>query len=263
MAEVNIPELLRSAGWRQGDIISDKAAICALISSDPDFLVIITQDCDIVQSLDNEPYIDFLAGMFTSNADGNLSLGKNPRRLQVTIDGKIAEFVIHDHFRVKKEEFVKINPKKSTARLGKNDITLIARWISKRYIRPAFPDEFNARLSKSRKQPDTLSKNTLLKHVSLIFIDVDDEELPAGQDYEIQITVGVAHNTGVDSAKKIDGLFNDTFTVPGISIKRIRVLDEFDITYKIINTYKRFDWDYRSLPENPDVASPPDGIDTI
>jgi hypothetical protein len=263
MAEVSIPEFLRSAGWRQGDIIDDKAVIRALISSEPDFLVIITQDCDIVQSLDNEPYIEFLAGKFTPEGDGNLSFGKNPRRLQVGIDRKTAEFIIHDHSRVEKAEFVKINPKKSATRLNKDDIKLVARWISKRYIRPAFPDEFNARLGKSRKQPDTLSKNTLLKHVSLIFIDVDDEELPAGQDYEIQITVGVAHNIDVDSIKKIDGLFNDAFTVPGISIKRIRVLEEFDITYEIINTYKRFDWDFRSLPEKPDVASPPDDIDTI
>jgi hypothetical protein len=263
MAKVNIPDLVRTAGWRQGDIIDDKVAIRALISSEPDFLVIITQDCDIVQSLDNEPYIEFLAGKFTSESDGNLYFGKNPRRLQVAIDGKMAEFVIHDHFRVKKEIFAETDPRKSTAQLSKNDVKLIARWISKRYIRPAFPDEFNARLSKSRKQSDTLSKNMLLKHVSLIFIDVDDEELPAGQDYEIQITVGVAHDIGIDSAKKIDGLFNDAFTVPGISIKRIRILDEFDITYGIINTYKRFDWDFRSLPENSNVASPAHGIDTI
>jgi hypothetical protein len=43
----------------------------------------------------------------------------------------------------------------------------------------------------------------------------------------------------------------------------IRILAEHDSSLGLLRAYKRWDWDYRSFPEKPDVASPPDGIDTI
>ena len=136
----------RTNAWHQGDIIDDKSAILALLKSScrymftasplPEFVVIISQDCDILHDrIEDEPYIDFLTGCFAIEKDGNLFHGKNPRKLQIEHNKGIIRFVIHDVQRVKKGKFIEIDPKHSSMTLAKKDIKLIINWIAKRYAR--------------------------------------------------------------------------------------------------------------------------------
>jgi hypothetical protein len=270
---VKEPGYFRTTIWHQGDIIDDKSAIQALIksscgyissaSSQPEFVVIISQDCDILhERIEDEPYIDFLTGCFAIEKDGNLFHGKNPRKLQIEHNRGIICFVIHDVLRTKKDKFAEIDPQHSSMTLVKKDIRLIINWIAKRYARAAFPDEFNCRLSKSRQQIDKAQKNPLMDKVSLIFVDITDEELKSDQDYNVTMIIGVSHGSGQEIILKVEYIFYDAFDISGIDAK-IHVYDEYDITYEIINTYKRFDWDFRSLSGNPEAAAPASGIDTV
>ena len=272
---MNIADYYKDRKWNQGDIIDDDSAIKALLKCSCDFilpclqdsyfLVIISQDCDILHSPEGEPYIDFLLGRFLSEKNGNLWNGKNPRRLQVSFNGengRIFEFSIHDKFRVNKADFVKINPKKSQITLVTNDLKIIILWVSKRYTRAAFPDEFNLRLKKADKQLTALSKDPLMEFVSLIFVNTSETELPPNKKYMVKLVIGINHSTDQETRSQIEDLFQDSFDIPGI-MADAQALDEYDITYEIIKTYKRFDWDYRSLPENSNTATPASGIDSI
>ena len=266
---MNGSDYFKANGWRQGILINDKSSISSLTknsyshkSSDsplPEFLIVISQDCDIFHhNLLDEPYIDFIKGYFQEE-DGNLLYGKNPRRLQIKYDKKTIGFFIHDVFCVNKDEFEKINPKHASMNLRKEDIKQIVNWVSKRYVRAAFPDEFNNRLSKA-KQVDKAGRNPLMGEVSLIYIDLPDEELKPEQDYEVTMVIGIRHRSDQEINTKVEDLFYDAFNVPGIKAE-IEVYDEYDITYETISTYKRFDLDYRSVSGNPDVAAPVSGID--
>jgi len=261
----------RKNTWQQGDIIDDKSPVQALLKSScwpqisnsqpPDFLVVLSQTCDIYQKLEEEPNIDLLAGYFEKK-EGNFFHGKNPRRLQIEFQKKIIDFSVKNILRIPKDEFEKINPKHSPIKMDKKDIKQIINWISKRYARAAFPDEFNKRLSKARHQIDKAQKNPLMGKVSLIYIDITDEELKPDIDYIVTIIIGVCHGSDQKTILQVEELFFETFNISGIDAD-IRVYDEYDITYEVISTYKRFDWDFRSLSENPEAVAPVFGIDMV
>ena len=268
---MNGSDYFKANDWRQGTLIDDKAAIFSLVKSTcscksfdsplPEFLVIVSQDCDIFHhNLEDEPYIDLIKG-YLKEKDGNLMYGKNPRKLQIEYGKGVICFFIHDIFCVSKDVFREINPNHATMPLGKDNTKQIVNWISKRYVRAAFPDEFNNRLSKA-KQVDKMSKNPLMGEVSLIYIDLPNEELKTEQDYEVTMIIGVKHGSKQIIITEVENVFYEAFNVPGIKAE-INVYDEYDITYETISTYKRFDLDYRSISGNPDVSTPVFGVDTV
>jgi len=268
---VNNPDYFRKNGWHQGSIINDKSALIALLknsygnipsdSPSPDFLILLSQDCDIFHNkVDDEPYIDFIVGRFGEKKDGSLFYGKNPRKLQIEHDKGIISFIVHDIFRVTKGVFEKINPKHASMVLEKNVIKQIVNWISKRYARAAFPDEFIKRLKNSKYPIEKISKNEIMGQVVLIYIDITDEELNADQIYKVTMVIGVQHGLKQETMMQIEDIFYKSFNTPGIEID-INVLDKYDITYEIIENYKRFDLDYRSMSGNYDTAIPVAGID--
>ena len=101
-----------------------------------------------------------------------------------------------------------------------------------------------------------------MREVSLIYIDLPNEELKAEQDYELTMIIGVRHGSKQAIITEVENAFYEAFNAPGI-IAEINVYDEYDITYKTISTYKRFDLDYRSVSGNPDVSTPVLGVDTV
>ena len=265
-------EYFRKNGWHQGNIIDDEATVHVLLENSywyklpdcksPAFLIVISHDCDILNNkLEDEPYIDLLSGFF-ENRDGNFFYGKNPRRLQIEFGEKIIGLNANETIRVTKDLFEALNPKHSSMTLNKNDIKHIVNWISRRYSRAAFPDEFNNRLKVSNQQIDKTTKNPLMNNVSLIFVDISNEELKTEDEYEITMIIGVQHGLNLKIMSQVEDLFFDTFNIAGIKAD-VEVYDEYDITYEVISTYKRFNWDFRSYQENLDVAVPVDGIDTI
>ena len=262
------PGYFRINNWRQGDVIEDKSAIKALLKKSygcklsilPELLVIISQNCDILnQKLEDEPFIDFIIGCFNKK-DKILLQGRNPRKLQIEHDKGVIGFVIYNILRVEKTVFEEVNPAKSSVIFDRKDIKQVVNWVSKRYIRAAFPDEFMRRLPK--KHMEKAQKNSLMNDVSLIYIDVCNEELQANQDYHIIIIAGVKHDSDQKIISQVEDFFYDIFNIKGIKATS-EARDEYDITYKTMSTYKRFDWDFRSLPENINVSIPVFGIDGV
>lgn len=264
----NVVERNKKAKWRQGDIIDGPNAALLKESldfiqqkfADPAILVLITQNCDIEAAIGKEPYLAFLIGRTKDTADKNLFYGKNPRLFQIEHKGEIFEFSIHDIFRIKKEVFIEHKIKKSKLRFSNDDIKQILRWISKRYTRPAFPDSFNNRLD--NKKLENLSKEKICKKVSIVLLDVCDDELPKESNYKIQILIGIENDIPEQEKIQIEELFHSAFACKGIVVEDIRISEEIDITLRELRFYKRWDKDYRSLTECPEASRPPNGIDT-
>jgi len=261
---------MRRQGWRQGDLITGQAA-ARIISSccdGTDFLqansavlLVLSQDCDLVAEESREPYIEFLAGTCITTVDSMKLNGRNPRFIQVQTAEQNITFCIHDRFRMKKNDFCKVCTPRSGKTLNDSDRRMVLKWVAKRYTRPAFPDEFNKRLSKKRKIQEVLYKSELARKIIVVLVDVSEKELESNENYIIKILVGVVEETTEDERFLIERQFEEAFTVCGIILQDIAVHGELDITVRELRTYKLWDKEYRSYPESEESPLPPVGID--
>lgn len=155
-----VSDLVRAAGWRQGSIARPAdtgALLVASVGRVPELgeaivhLVAVTQDCDLVQEPDIEPFVEFMVCWETEAVEPLYRYGRNPRLLHLRTVGEDEpgpwlHVSIHDRFRVGKETLIGIAVDRDV-RLDPHNARLLSRWIAKRYTRPAFPDAFNVRLA--------------------------------------------------------------------------------------------------------------------
>jgi len=263
MPRVLVPGI---SAWHQCDLISQVdslAAINASVDRKPEYiegatiLCILSQDCDIVAEECKEPFIDLLAGRIIQKIANNYKNSRNPRYLDIEIEGKVLRFSIHDRFRIPKGNLSLVK-KETSFRIGLKEKDVIRRWVSRRYLRAAFPDAFNERLSHGNIAD--LLKDPLSDDVSLLLIHVANEELPDGKDYHIDVIIGIKENLAVEKMDIIERSFDAALSPSGIVVDNLRLSTEEDITYKNLRIYKRLEVDFRSLPENPGKAIPLAGL---
>ena len=242
-------------------LISDSEDLKPTIAGDSEdnILVVISQDCDIVKAPSCEPYIEFIYGKTINEIEGSCLNGKNSRKL-ILSDKKNYIFVIHDKFRVKKEKVLSIiEPLESIDQLQSDNLDILKKWISKRYTRAAFPDEFNNRLS-NNKVYEKLAKKDLSKKISYVLIAVTDEELPSDRCYEPEIIIIIPENISENEKKEIEELYEKGFSIEGQINPDIMLRSEIDVSIKELRKYKRWDRDSYSISED---AKPVDNIDTV
>ncbi len=263
MPRSSVPGIL---SWHQCDLISQTcclAAIEASVDRKPEYiggetiLCILSQDCDIVADDRKEPFIDLLAGRIINKIANDYTNSRNPRYLDVESEGKALRFSIHDRFSIPKVSLSSVY-KEMSFHIGVHDKNIIQRWISRRYIRAAFPDAFNERLSNSGI--GKLLKDRISDDVSILLIHVTNEELQDREPYHVDIIIGIKDNLTADIKDRIERSFDAALSSPGIVVDSLRLSTEDDITYKNLRIYKRLEVDFRSLPENPEKAVPPAGL---
>ena len=180
---------IRQKGWRQGSILENVACV-APDSHSGAMGILLSHDCDIVQpSLEKEPDVEILIAVPTDTLNGNYTLGKNPRYYHFHVDGKFYEIKATN--RVIKSRQLLIDSDPSTLQLSVDEVNGIVHWFAQRYERPAFPDNFNNRLSETRKVIGRILKES--GHlISGIYIACPHEELPNTQPYKIVLHVVMA-----------------------------------------------------------------------
>lgn len=133
---------IRDNGWFQGATLRVDSSECGSRSELAEgYYIVVSQDCDIVaESYDLEPYVEIIPIESRDSVDGNCALGKNPRVVDISLDGKVARL----HQRRKNavprnilEHCVPVEPC-----LNLKDINILRSWLASRYLRSAFPDEF-------------------------------------------------------------------------------------------------------------------------
>jgi hypothetical protein len=267
-----MPEKALAAGesaWRQCDLLPagySQSLIEASVDLKPEFhpgktvLYIISQDCDIVAFKGKEPYVDIVAGERIERAASEYQNTRNPRCLHLLTKIGVISFSIHDKFRIPKGSLAGVI-KDEAMQLPPDQRDILKRWVGRRYLRAAFPDAFNKRLTAGTLKE--LEKTPVADDISVILVWTTDEELPEGTDYHAKLIIGIIDGLSEDRKEEIEKAFETALSPAGIVIDDIRLSDEDDITYRNLRTYKRLEKDYRSLPEAGTAALPPASLDGL
>jgi hypothetical protein len=151
--ETHVGKRLYDAGWKQGAILRSTALKFAYSKLAPDgegielgersvknkeCLVIASQDCDILS--ESEDYIEVIVCTKESaKFCARLVEGNSSRWFLVDADKRLvaqAPYRVH----LKKEALETFEPEDWS--LNGEDLERFARWLARRYIRPAYPNEF-------------------------------------------------------------------------------------------------------------------------
>lgn len=187
----------RNTPWRQGQIIpANLAAKLKLISkNDPyqRFAVVVSHDCDIACDLTDEPHLEVILGTRIDSCRAEYLNAKHVRTLDVEFQvpqGTMAlELVATEKRAVDKIEFHAYEPDPKFV-LSEKELRALRSWLAARYRRAAIPDGLQ-RLVKDIFE-DTFKKSDRPRALDRIYIDFEpeEEELPAGDKYELNI-VGI------------------------------------------------------------------------
>ena len=128
---------------------------------------------------------------------------------------------------------------------------LICEWVAKRYIRPAFPDEFNRRIREQATQIQKFFKRNG-HHFSQILIHCAPErdELSNGEKYDLTVWMVVLspHEPGSPEAGAMDALIKDFHKIlegcPDIRTDDCRSVTEDDVTLGHLRLFSEWDFDY-------------------
>jgi hypothetical protein len=269
-------EALRTQGWRQGSVLPlslvEKAKLDARwperISVGPDdWVIVLSHDCDLRNgNPDNEPYAEVLVArrLGQETTKSGEKHGRNSRRLQFrgTLDGSAVELFAHAHERFPIERLLLAEAppdgKRSIERLD-----VLITWITKRYQRQAFPDEFDILARKAKDKVDKfLSKNAdQIAGVFIAFADIPNKSPRFNVAFRIVIKTSseeVKH--WPDQQAKIEEAFESCWEgVPDVEIEVTAVQDRhFSIRDLSRGRFRKFDRDWISYATDPDGEAAPD-----
>ncbi len=247
-------DAIRTNGWRQGSLLLPanlpREVVASLDLADGALLYVLTHDCDLVQpDFEKEPSVEFLVVVPISKADGNYLHGRHPRIIDVLTKGGAFRASCHSRTVLKREILCSIRPAGGPAF---DDYTrdVISQWISKRYIRPAFPDAFNFRL---RHQGKAIQK-FLKEHGHrfrqiLVACNPARTELPPDDSYDLilwlvevfDLDTSAAAVSSAALAHQLGGILRQC---PGILLDDCRVVTEDDVTLGHTRIMAEWDFDY-------------------
>lgn len=160
-----------------------------------DWLVVISQTCDVVQSkLENEPYVEILLCRLIDKIRADFAGRRSTRRLdfrpdKVNFPGvAVTAHATSDRYVVPRNVFENHGPDPSRA-LSANAVRLVQSWYAIRYTRPAWPDSFVRRI-------DRKSKERLVKALTAITTD-DVEVRVALKDKEVELNDDTSYYVAV------------------------------------------------------------------
>lgn len=257
----SVRDSLITHGWRQGsllppELVANLAAqdLLPAESSDLDF-IIVSHTCDVIhESLENEPSVEVLVVRKIEQLEGNFSRGKNPRRIHFEFEGATYEGVIHKRISLPREILLGSTPRVT---LPPSLCKLLGRWISKRYSRAAFPNAFEDRIRKAHGDFQKIL-SPASKHISGIYLLIEDAELPGDQEYEISIFATVPEPQAgnpllmAKAAEALARLATRMNECDGINVFETDALSTRDLSLHSLEELKRWDYDTLSFRESPE-----------
>lgn len=260
-------ETIKLNGWCQGAALSSDSCTDSSILdgsgiefTDPNNIyIVVTQDCDLVQyDFGKEPFAELiLAKAFSGKPNGAYRHGKNPRILQFPVGERYFEASCHDRVRIDRRILTQVKPCIVHALTG-NTVGLIREWIAKRYIRPAFPDNFNQRIHRSAQGKEI---NKILESHGDLYRDIylscepNSEELSHEQSYKVMVWVAMSaddfnetdkRHRALEGCQKLEKAFNNC---PGIELVNCELRSESEITLDDLLFFKTWDYDYITFKE--------------
>lgn len=262
---------LLKGGWRQGSLI-EQPGLKVLGLDSFSCGIVLSQDCDLIQSVDLEPDAEIILGYLRESCRPDCLNGHNPRSLDIEVrvgaPPTHAALAIADRVKVPKASLAALSPSSDFVLAGQA-VTLLAGWVAKRYTRQAWPDAFNKRLSGSvGKKLENLFKSEAARVISGIWFYLDplEEELAPEQDYHLSVWLTVkmsvvTSDSEYKSATDFESRLRDLLTkCKGIDLRGSEVRSETDVSLDDLHYYRRFDRDYRSVSPDSQAARPPPGV---
>lgn len=246
---------IRRKGWQQGAVITAGDApawrfrVPLTLEADA-VLIVISQSCDVVQPcLEREPWIEVLKARPAREANGNLAHGKHPRMVQFELGGATYEASCHDRTTFPREALATLAP--DARRLRDHTIGILAEWIAKRYVRPAFPDELNRRINPQRQKiADILKRHGVSISQILLHHTPDQELAEGGPAYNIAVKLVMTVDEYEDKAKRASAtqavlpLGNALSACPGIEVADCALTSEAAVTLDDLRYAAPWDFDH-------------------
>lgn len=147
--------------------------------------------------------------------------------------------------------------------LSRESIKLLARWVSRKYFRAAFPGVFNNRIG---RKADEDIKKLLQKssgHFQEIHIQITSEELPADQDYNVIILCIAAdeafeNDEIYEATKELGVKFSGLLQAcDGINVMRCEVRSRAEVTLEDLDSMQRWDFDSITIRKTDTIDDTP------
>ncbi len=247
-------------------------------------VVVVSHDCDLAQPSDSEAFVEVVIGSFLDTPpDGNFTNCKNLRRLHIECSAGTTNRVLDldtskrlllpkdlvEGARIAMIQHEPCEQHRMTAR----ERNTLQHWLSARYKRAAFPDEFDRRLKSETGVAERLAKafKDSGEHVVAVFFDVDqgEENTRDGEDDPYELTVTLLYATGDDpqvskaaavaAAIKVTEIFNTRcFLKKGsvqawrwIELQDVEVIADTALSYAQSQLLTRWHADHISLRTDP------------
>lgn len=271
---------LEALGWRQGSVLTGAVETAARESapshielSEADWLILTSHDCDVANhSLEKEPIVEVLRAVPTlsKKLDKGQAWGRNPRNLHISGLNENGNVVlscsVHERWTLSRQELLFCGPCKKR-QLQEKQSRVVAEWLAKRYVRPAFPTAFDARWhQKLRAWTKLLGRfNEWIQGVYLRLNtseELKDSQVPYR--FDLIVAVDVEKKTRDEWPQTRDEIETEIIDFweqfePGVICDGVDVLGTDEISLADIDKYQRFDADWLSfadddLPRTPVVA---------
>lgn len=267
----------RNIHWRQGNILPiEVAQSLGLVHHQvPECTRVIvgTHDCDLAHDPDSEPNIEVFVGKYIDKENGNFTSAKNPRKLHIFFEGNSPQWIEFEAVTkqiLSKQNLISISPNPSDEYvLDPQNREIFQKWLSIRYRRSAFPEEFDKRMSTNGldRAIQKLIEPTG-EHLVGIFFDVDNGYEVHRIDDEDTYTLNIIliHSATPDFSKAEEivenlaceinksfknAFFNEQGKWVKIELKSCDFFSESVITYEIFKSLKPWRFEHLSLRAEP------------
>lgn len=262
---------IKELGWRQGSILPADlvAPLPGNSNNEEEIFVVVSHDCDVTNSsLENEPMVEILKAKIRSDkqSNGALLFGKHPRRIQfeVEISGETvyAEANAHDRLFVQRKLLLDCTPD-TERNCSPLVVEQVSDWLSRRYVRSAFPDTFNNRIRPAQRHIKK-ALSTQGQNITGIFAAMEKwDELPDNESYRFFVVATMTDDDYSDPQKRehaqkpLDKIEQRLQACDGIDVESW-LASEGDISIADYRRMRRLDFDYLSLQDDDgDVAPRP------
>ena len=249
------PQWTRNTPWHQGQVLGTET-MNALKLVDSEYLaecavVVISHDCDLANdNLIAEPFVEVVIGRKLAAAKGDFAWGKSPRTLHLEYSRSglrvFIELVATQKTRIDKNHLARFAPDASYY-LSQKSLYVLRNWLSVRYNRAAYPDQFVNRMKDTKLDEKLANRIRKYPDISTIFFDLDrgeERDHSDGSPYELSVILAFVPGDEPDSTfaqvssaeDEIKQLFVDRVFDPrteswkGISLRECLLVSEDDFT---------------------------------
>ncbi len=263
---MEIGNIIEQSGWRQGSFIQSCDIDKILGSSEGSYcrdniaLLVASQSCDLVHHcIEAEPYVEVSIAREVRSENGNLTYGKNPRRLHMSAEAlvpgerKSYELIAHEKVKVSRRLLAELKPDQNI-RLESTVEAVYVAWLAARYLRVALPSSFNDLIvgKASKKLKAAIQK---ANDLSGIYVSLEpDRELREAEKYSVNL-LGLYPESFSGKQADVEIVIkniSDVLESVGMTVKHA-VQSETKVSVSVIRRFKQLDYDDVSFKANTEI----------